>query len=280
MNKLTTEKRTQILTMLVDGNSLRATSRMADVSINTVTKLLVDAGKACQEYHNEYVVNVPSKRIQCEEILSFVYAKDKNAPAEMKEAGEAGDVWTWVGIDADSKLVVLWLVGDRSSDTAIPFMHDLASRLPNKVQLTSDGHKAYLVAIEEAFTHIDYAILHKIYVKGWGKSADARYSPAECIGTEKKPQIGNPDEKHIYTTLVVRQNLTMRMHMRRFTRLTNGFSKKIENHCYALALHYMYYKFIKIHKTLRVTPAIEAGLTSKQIEISDIVRLIDGQKPN
>ena len=280
MNKLTTEKRTQILTMLVEGNSLRATSRMADVSINTVTKLLVDAGKACQEYHNEYVVNVPSKRIQCDEIWSFVYAKDKNAPADMKEDGKAGDVWTWVGIDADSKLVVSWLVGDRSSDTAIPFMNDLASRLANKVQLTSDGHKAYLVAIEEAFTHIDYAILHKIYGKGGGKSADARYSPAECIGTEKKPQIGNPDEKHISTSFVERQNLTMRMHMRRFTRLTNGFSKKIENHCYAIALHYMYYNFVKIHKTLRVTPAMEARLTSKLWEVSDIVRLIDGQKPN
>ena len=280
MNKLTTEKRTQILTMLVEGNSLRATSRMADVSINTVTKLLVDAGRACQEYHNEYVVNVPSKRIQCDEIWSFVYAKDKNAPADMKEAGEAGDVWTWVGIDADSKLVVSWLVGDRSSDTAIPFMNDLASRLANKVQLTSDGHKAYLVAIEEAFTHIDYAILHKIYGKGGGKGLDARYSPAECIGIEKKPQIGNQDEKYISTSYIERQSLTMIMHMRRFTRLTNCFSKKIENHCYAIALHYMYYNFAKIHKTLRVTPAMEAGLTRKLWEDSDIVRLIDGQKPN
>ena len=280
MNKLTTEKRTQILTMLVEGNSLRATSRMADVSINTVTKLLVDAGKACQEYHNEYVVNVPSKRIQCNEIWSFVYAKDKNAPAEMKEDGKAGDVWTWVGIDADSKLVVSWLVGDRSSDTALPFMNDLASRLANKVQLTSDGHKTYLVAFEEAFTHIDYAILHKIYGKGGGKSADERYGPAECIGTEKKPQIGNPDEKHISTSFVERQNLTMRMHMRRFARLTNGFSKKIENHCYAIALHYMYYNFVKIHMTLRITPAMEARVTSNLWEVSDIVRLIDGQKPN
>lgn len=266
--------------MLVEGNSLRAASRMADVSINTVTKLLVDAGKACQEYHNEYVVNVPSKRIQCDEIWSFVYAKDKNAPAEMKEEGKAGDVWTWVGIDSDSKLVVSWLVGDRSTDTAIPFMNDLAARLSNKVQLTSDDHKAYLVAIEVAFTHIDYAILHKIYGKGGGKGLDARYSPAECIGIEKKPQIGNQDEKYISTSYIERQSLTMIMHMRRFTRLTNGFSKKIENHCYAIALHYMYYNFAKIHKTLRVTPAMEAGLTRKLWEVSDIVRLIDGQKPN
>lgn len=280
MNKLSIEKRTQILTMLVEGNSLRATSRMADVSINTVTKLLVDAGKACQEYHNEFVVNVPSRRIQCDEIWSFVYAKDKNAPAEMKEAGEAGDVWTWVGIDAESKLVVSWLVGDRSTDTAIPFMQDLASRLANKVQLTSDGHKAYLVAVEEAFSNIDYAVLHKIYGKASGKGQDVRYSPAECIGTEKKPMIGKPDEKHISTSYVERQNLTMRMHMRRFTRLTNGFSKKIENHCYALALHYVYYNFVKIHKTLRVTPAMEAGLTSKLWNVSDIVALIDSQKPN
>ncbi len=278
MNKLTTEKRTQILTMLVEGDSLRATSRMADVSINTVTKLLVDAGKACQTFHNETVMNVRSQRIQCDEIWSFVYAKDKNAPVEMKEAGEAGDVWTWVGIDADSKLVVSWLVGDRSTDKAIPFMNDLASRLANKVQLTSDGHKAYLIAMEEAFTNIDYAILHKIYGKDGGKGTDARYSPAECIGTEKKPQIGNPDEKHISTSFGERQNLTLRMHTRRFTRLTNSFSKKIENHCYALALHYMYYNFIKIHKTLRVTPAMEAKITGKLFEISDIVRLIDGEK--
>ena len=278
MNKLSIEKRTQILNMLLEGSSLRATSRMADVSINTVTKLLVDAGKACQTFHNETVMNVASKRIQCDEIWSFVYAKDKNAPAEMKEAGEAGDVWTWVGIDADSKFVISWLVGDRSSETAIPFMHDLASRLANKVQLTSDGHKVYLIAIEEAFTNIDYAILHKIYGKGGGKGSDARYSPAECIGIEKVPVMGNPDEKHISTSYIERQNLTMRMHMRRFTRLTNGFSKKVENHCYALALHYMYYNFIKIHKTLRVTPAMEAKITGKLFEISDIVRMIDGEK--
>ncbi len=280
MNQLSLEKRTQIITMLVEGNSLRATSRMADVSINTVTKLLVDAGKACQTYHNENVVGLKSKRIQCDEIWSFVYAKDKNAPADMKEDGKAGDVWTWVGIDADSKMVVSWLVGDRSTDTAIPFMQDLASRLANKVQLTTDGHKAYLNAVEEAFTTIDYAVLHKIYGKGGGKSADAKYSPAECIGCEKVPVQGNPDEKHISTSYVERQNLTMRMHMRRFTRLTNGFSKKIENHCNAIALHYMYYNFVKIHKTLRVTPAMEVGLTRKLWDVSDIVQLIDSQKSN
>lgn len=280
MNRLSIEKQTQIISLLVEGNSLRATSRIADVSINTVTKLLVDTGKACQAFHNENVMNVKSKRIQCDEIWSFVYAKDKNAPAEMKEEGKAGDVWTWVGIDADSKLVLSWLVGDRSTDTAIPFMQDLASRLANKVQLTTDGHKAYLVAVEEAFSNIDYAILHKIYGKGGGKNANAKYSPAECIGTEKVPVQGNPDEKHISTSYIERQNLTMRMHMRRFTRLTNGFSKKVENHCYAIALHYVYYNFAKIHKTLRVTPAMEAGLTRKVWEVSDIVRLIDGQKPN
>ncbi len=278
MNKLSIEKRTQIITMLVEGNSLRATSRMADVSINTVTKLLVDTGKACQEYHDKNVVNVNSKRIQCDEIWSFVYAKDKNAPAEMKEAGEAGDVWTWVGIDADSKLVLSWFVGDRSADTGIPFMQDLASRLANKVQLTTDGHKAYLIAVEEAFSNIDYAVLHKIYGKSSGKGSDTRYSPAECIGAEKIPVQGNPDEKHISTSYVERQNLTMRMHMRRFTRLTNGFSKKIENHCHAIALHYMYYNFVKIHKTLRCTPAMEARLTNKLWQVSDIVKLLDAEK--
>lgn len=279
--KLSTAKRIQIITMLVERNSLRATSRMADVSINTVTKLLVDAGKACQEYHDKHVVNVKSKRVQCDEIWSFCYAKDKNAPPEMKAKGEAGDVWKWVGIDADSKLVVSWYVGDRSANSAIPFMEDLASRLANKVQLTSDGHKAYLYAIEAAFTNIDYAILHKIYGKGsQGVSADKKYSPADCIGIEKMPMIGNPDEKYISTSYVERQNLTMRMHMRRFTRLTNGFSKKIENHCFAIALHYMYYNFVKIHKTLRVTPAIEAKLTNKLWEVSDIVQLIDNQNSN
>lgn len=264
--------------LLVEGNNLKATSRIANVSINTVTKLLVDAGKACQRFHNKIVVGLNSRRIQCDEIWSLVYAKDKNAPAEKNEAGEEGDVWTWVGIDTDSKLVVSWLVGDRSTDTAIPFMQNLASRLSNKVQLTSDGHKAYLIAVEEAFTHIDYAVLHKIYGKGGGTSSDSRYSPAAYIGTDKKLHIGNLDTRHISISHVERQNLTMRMHMRRFTRLTNGFSKNVENHCYALALHYMYYNFIKIHKSLRVTPAMEAGLTKKLLEVSDIVKLIEGKK--
>ncbi len=240
MNKLPIEKRVQIINMLVEGNSLRSTSRMADVSINTVTKLLVDTGKACQKFHDETVICVKSKRIQADEIWSFIYAKEKNASMEQKANG-AGDAWTWTAIDADSKLIVSWYVGDRSFISAKEFMQDVASRLSNRVQLTTDGHKAYLNAVDDAFDgEIDYAQLIKIYGQPEGQGNEKRYSPAECTGVDCNIVSGRPDEKFISTSYVERQNLTMRMHMRRFTRLTNAFSKKIENHCYAIALHFVY----------------------------------------
>lgn len=275
MNQLPLEKRTQIINLLVEGNSLRATARICDVSRNTVDKLLVEVGKACMQFHDEKVINVKSKRCQCDEIWSFCGAKEKNASDEMKEKGW-GDVWTWTALDADSKLIVSWYVGDRTANSANIFMQEVAGRLSNRVQLTTDGHKPYLDAVEDAFNgQVDFATLIKIYGTSEGSGSEKRYSPAECIGAEKKKILGNPDPKHVSTSYVERQNLTMRMHMRRFTRLTNGFSKKIENHCYAIALHFVYYNFCKIHKTLRTTPAMEAGLTKDLMEISDIVLLTD-----
>lgn len=274
MNKLSIEKRAQIVNLLVEGNSLRSTSRIADVSINTVTKLLVDVGKACQKFHDEKVVMVNSRRLQVDEIWSFVYSKEKNKPAN-KEG--AGDAWTWTGIDADSKLVVSWFVGSRDADSAYEFMMDLASRLVYKVQLTTDAYRVYINAVAEAFgSQIDYAQLIKIYGRATNETnPERRYSPAECLGTEKRIVTGNPDEKEISTSYVERNNLTMRMHMRRFTRLTNAFSKKLENHCYAIALHFVYYNFCKVHKTLRVTPAMEAKLMKKPMTIEEVVRLAD-----
>lgn len=281
MNKLSIEKRVQIINLLVEGSSLRATSRIADVSINTVTKLLVDVGQSCQKFHNEKVVNVASKRVQCDEIWSFIYSKDKNAPAEMKEAGTAGDAWTWVGIDADTKLVVSFFVGNRDANSANDFMQDVASRLTSRVQLTIDGHKPYLNAVDNAFDNgVDFAQLVKMYggsIEGQGN--EKKYSPAECTGAKKNIIMGRPDEKHISTSFVERQNLTMKMHMRRFTRLTNAFSKKIENHCYAIALHFVYYNFCKVHKTLRVTPAQEAGLTHRVMTLTDIANLAPIEAP-
>jgi IS1 family transposase len=274
MNQLPLEKRTQIINLLVEGNSLRATARICDVSRNTVDKLLVEVGKACMKFHDEKVVNVKSKRVQCDEIWSFVYAKQKNVPEGMEN--EAGDIWTWTALDADSKLIVSWYVGDRTANSANIFMQEVAGRLANRVQLTTDGHRPYLDAVEDAFNgKIDFAQLVKIYGASEGTGNEKRYSPAECIGAEKKKILGSPDPKHVSTSFVERQNLTMRMHMRRFTRLTNAFSKKIENHCYAIALHFVYYNFSKIHKTIRVTPAMEAGLTNDIMEISDIVLLTE-----
>ena len=272
MNRLSLSKRTQIIGLLVAGNSLRATSRLVGCSINTVTKLLVDVGTACQAYHDEHVRDLNSKRIQCDEIWSFVYAKQKNAPEAMKAAGDAGDVWTWTAIDADSKLAVSWLVGGRDAGYAHEFMQDVASRLASRVQLTTDGHKPYPEAVEGAFgAGVDYAQLVKVY--GQAPEGQRRYSPPECIGAHKNAVEGNPDPKHVSTSYVERQNLTMRMHMRRFTRLTNAFSKKIENHAHAVALHFVYYNFCKIHKTLRVTPAMAAGVTERLWEIEDIAEL-------
>ena len=278
MNKLSIDKRVQIITLLVEGNSLRSCSRIADVSINTVTKLLVDVGRACQIFHDETVRGISAKRVQADEIWSFVYAKEKNKPQDVEGAGDA---WTFVGIDSDSKLVISWLLGDRDVEAATVFMKDMAERIKTKVQLTTDGLHAYLKAVDVAFPtddEIDFAQLVKIYgPSAGGNSTERKYSPMECTGAKKTVIYGQPDEKFISTSHVERQNLTMRMHMRRFTRLTNGFSKKIENHGYAIALHFVYYNFVKIHKTLRVPPAMEAGLIKRIMSIEDIVRLTDAK---
>lgn len=272
MNKLSITQRAQIINLLCEGNSLRATSRLTSASIVTVSKLLVDVGLACDKFHNEKVMNVASKKIQCDEIWSFVYSKQKNVPNGMEST--AGDVWTWVGMD-ENKLVLSWLIGKRDATAANLFMKDIAKRLSNRVQLTTDGLKAYLEAVEGAFGNdIDYAQLVKIY--GEGDREDKRkYSPAEFIEARKTRISGNPDEKHISTSHIERQNLTMRMSMRRFTRLTNAFSKKLENHACAIALYFVHYNFCRIHKTLRVTPAMEAGLTKEIMSIEELVSLAD-----
>ena len=275
MNKLSTEARAKILHMLCEGVSIRAITRMQNVGKNTVAKLLVDAGKACAAYHDANVREVKTSRIECDEIWSFTYAKQKNV-ATAKDAPEgAGDTWTWTAIDRDSKLIVSYLVGGRDAEYAIEFMDDLRARLANRVQLTTDGHRAYLEAVEGAFGgDVDYAQLVKMY----GAAPEAfkgRYSPANVTGIRKRRVEGNPDAAPVSTSAVERQNLTMRMHMRRFTRLTNAFSKKVENHAHAVALHMMYYNFVRIHKTLRVTPAMEAGVSDRLWSIADIAALVD-----
>ena len=274
MNKLSIEKRAQILRCLVDGNSIRATVRITGAAKNTVTKLLVDAGKACAEYQNETLINLDCKRIQCDEIWSFCYAKDKNVPKDKRGKFGYGDVWTWTAICAKTKLVPSWLVGNRDAETAKVFLDDLSSRLQHRVQLTTDGHRAYLEAVEDIFgANIDYAMLVKIY--GKEPEGEKRYSPSKCIGAESKKICGEPDWKHISTSYAERQNLTMRMNMRRFTRLTNGFSKKVENLAHAVSLHFMYYNFVRIHQKLRVTPAMEAGVTDRLWTVEDIINLIN-----
>lgn len=273
MNKLSTTKRAQIIGLLVEGTSLRATSRLADVSINTVTKLLVDVGTACAAYQDKALRNLPCKRVQVDEIWSFVYAKEKNVPTATAAPDKAGDVWTWTALDADTKLIAAWMVGDRSYMTARTFIDDLAGRIAGRIQLTSDGHKAYLQAVEESFGGaIDYAQLIKVY--GAAPEGEKRYSPAQCIGAELKRVSGDPDPQHISTSYVERQNLTMRMSMRRFTRLTNAFSKKVENHAHAVALHFMYYNFGRIHKSLRITPAMAAGVSDHVWSLEEIAALV------
>ena len=272
MNRLPEARRAEILGMLAEGNSLRATSRLAGVSINTVSKLLVDVGRACDEYQRRTLVNLRSRHIQCDEIWSFVYAKEKNAKSEMKAAGTAGDVWVWTALDADSKLLVAWLVGSRDAGYAQAFIEDLAFRLATRTQLTTDGNRLYLTAVESAFgMDVDYAMLVKLY--GAPQEPDKTYSPAKCIGCRKTAVMGNPDPRHISTSFVERANLTMRMSMRRFTRLTNAFSKKIENHEAAVALYAMHYNFARVHKSLRVTPAMEAGVTDHVWTLAEIARL-------
>lgn len=274
MNRLQTDKRSQILHCLAEGNSMRATSRLANVSINTVVKLLIDAGRACSRYQDEMFRNLSCKRIQCDEIWAFVGCKEKNATAERKEKGW-GDVWTWAAIDADTKLIPAWYIGTRDGGAAYHFIHDLASRLAHRVQLTTDGHKAYLNAVEDAFgAEIDYAMLVKIYGAS-PEGPERQYSPAQCMGARKARITGQPAFEHVSTSFVERQNLTMRMSMRRFTRLTNGFSKKVENHEHSVALHFMFYNFCRIHKTLRVTPAMEAGISDHVWSLDEIVALLD-----
>ena len=274
MNRLSNADRAKILHMLCEGMSIRAITRLTGASKNTVAKLLIDAGKACAAYHDANVRNVNAARVQVDEIWSFTYAKQKNV-ATAKDAPEgAGDTWTWTALDADSKMIVSYLVGGRDAEYAMWFMDDLAARLANRVQLTSDGHRAYLEAVEGAFgCDVDYAQLVKMY--GPTITAPGRYSSAECTGSKKIRREGNPDIAHVSTSFVERQNLTMRMHMRRFTRLTNAFSKKVENHAHAVALHMMYYNFVRIHKTLRVTPAMAAGVTDRLWEIADIAKLVE-----
>jgi len=278
MNKLPLEKRVQILSMLCEGSSMRSISRVCDVSINTVTKLLVDAGEACAAFHWEAVRGVKSARVQCDEIWSFCASKQANTPAARQRIGH-GDVWTWTAIDADSKLIVSWMIGDRDAETAKLFMEDVASRLANRVQLTTDGHKPYLTAVAAAFGgEIDYAMLVKLYgssTDGSGGPSERRYSPATVTGTRLQTITGNPDAAHISTSYSERQNLSMRMSMRRFTRLTNAFSKKIDNHCHALALYFVWYNFVRIHKTLRTSPAMAARLTDRLWDMAEIVRLTD-----
>ncbi|NMN57078.1 IS1 family transposase [Xanthobacter sp. SG618] len=278
MYKLLTEERARILHLLCEGNSIRSVTRLTGASKNTVIKLLTDAGRACGAYHDANVRGVKAKQVQVDEIWSFTYAKQKNVATAKAAPEEAGDTWTWTAIDAESKLIVSWLVGGRDSEYAMAFMDDLAGRLANRVQLTSDGHKAYLEAVEGAFGgDVDYAMLVKLYSTA-SESARGRYSPAECIGARKERIEGSPDPKHVSTSYAERQNLTMRMHMRRFTRLTNAFSKKVENHAYAVALHMMYYNFVRIHAKLRVTPAMAAGLTDRLWEIGDIVALVEAEE--
>jgi IS1 family transposase len=278
MNMLAAERRAQVVAALVEENSIRSVSRMTGVARNTVMSLLVQVGAACAEYQDKALRNLPCKRVQCDEIWSFCYGKDKNLPEDKKGVFGYGSVWTWTALDADTKLICSWMVGNRDSLAAREFIQDLASRLDNRIQLTTDGHKAYLEAVDEAFGfNIDYAMLIKIY--GEDLQGDTRYSPAECTGAKVQEITGNPSRKHVSTSYVERQNLTMRMHMRRFTRLTNGFSKKIENHVAAISLHFMYYSFVRIHQTLRVTPAMAAGVTDRVWDIVDVVRSLD-EKPD
>jgi IS1 family transposase len=273
MNKLSNARRAQIVRALVEGNSVRATCRMTDTAKGTVLKLLVEIGRACAAYQDEHFRSLPCRRIQCDEIWSFVGAKAQNVP-ENKKAWGRGDVWTWTAIDAETKLVPCWLVATRDGGAASEFMQDLRSRLAKRVQITTDGYKVYVNAVEDAFgSDVDYAMLVKLY--GADPEGEKRYSPAECIGCREQVIQGNPDSAHISTSYSERQNLTMRMSMRRFTRLTNAFSKKVENHAAAVALHFMHYNFCRIHQSLRVTPAQAAGVTNKLWDVEDIVALLD-----
>lgn len=280
MNKLDTAARARNLRCLVEGNSIRSTCRITGVAKNTVVKLLEDAGRACAAYHDEHVRGVKARHVQADEIWAFVHAKARNVPTAKAAPEGAGDIWTWTAMDRDSKLMISYTVGDRSAETAHEFISDLAGRLAGRVQLTTDGHGAYLKAVTDAFSgDVDYAMLVKQYGGLTGERGHERkYSPAECVGAIKEPIFGKPDMAAVSTSHVERQNLTMRMGMRRFTRLTNAFSKKVENHAYAVALHFMHYNYVRTHKTLRMPPAMAAGLASRPWEVEDIVALVEAQE--
>lgn len=277
MNRLASCKRTQVIAALAEGVSINATSRMTGVAKHTILNLLRDLGCACAEYHHKHVRNLRVRHVQCDEIWSFVYSKQKNVTEEQMAAG-AGDCWTWTALDADTKLIISYTLGQRGLPTGQLFMQDLASRITNRFQLTTDGHHVYLDAVEDAFgADVDYAMLQKIYGSPGGNDAESRYSPATCIGCKVASISGDPDPSHISTSYVERSNLSMRMGMRRFTRLTNGFSKKLENHGHAVALYFMHYNFCRVHKTLRVTPAMEAGLTDHVWPLEELIGLLENQ---
>ena len=275
MNRLRKDAQIQVVNVLVEGCSLRSTARMAGVARNTLSSLLVDLGAACSSYQDRVMRDLPCKRMQTGEIWSFCYSKQKNVPTDKQGQFGYGDVWTWTAICADTKIVPAWLVADRGAGAAWQFMQDLAPRLANRVQLTTDSHRVYLDAVDEAFrSNVDYAMLVKIYGKD-NTEPDTRYSPPKVNGTKREVMIGNPDPKHISTSYAERANLTMRMSMRRFTRLTNAFSKKVENLAAAVSLHFMHYNFVRVYQTLKVTPAMEAGVTSRLWSVGDIVDLLD-----
>ena len=277
MKQLSTSQRAQVIRCICEGNSIRSTVRITGVAKNTVARLLGEMGCACADYHHRNVRGLRVQRLQCDEIWAFCGAKAKNVTLEQKADGW-GDVWTWTAIDADTKLCVTYHVGDRGKHSAFAFMQDCASRIVGKPQITTDAHKPYLKAVEDAFGgDADYAMLHKVY--GASGEPETRYSPAACIGCDMKTVSGVPDPKHVSTSFVERQNLTMRMSMRRFTRLTNGFSKKVENHGHAVALYFMYYNFVRVHQTLRVTPAMEAGLSGHVWDMDELVALLPETKP-
>ncbi len=279
MNRLMKAKRVQVISALVEGNSVNSTVRMTGISKPTILKLLADLGTACAKYQSEALRNLSCRRVQADEIWSFCFAKDKNLSEEMKGKFGFGSVWTWTAICADSKLMISWLVGERSLPYAVKFIDDLASRLAHRVQLTTDGHKPYLRAVDGAFgSNIDYAVLEKIYAVPPQEGVTTRYSPAQCCGTKTHRIAGNPDAEHISTSYAERMNLQIRMGMRRFTRLTNAHSKKIDNHRHALALYFMFYNFARIHQTLRVTPAMQAGVADHVWSLEDIVGLLDSPK--
>jgi len=274
MNKLPTAKRAKILHLLCEGMSIRAIARTEDVSQNTVAKALVDAGTVCAQMHDELVRDVKARRIQCDEIWAFNYCKERTVPTAKAAPADAGDIWTWTGIDADSKLIVSYLVGDRSGQAAIELMDDLRDRLANRVQISTDGHRAYLEAVEGAFGgDVDYAQVIKLY--GATPTPPGRYSPAECKGIKKHVVEGDPDAKHIGTSFVEAHNKTMRMHMRRFTRLTNGHSKKVANHAHMVALYTMYYNFIRTHSKLKMTPAMQAGIATTFMNFDAVLARVD-----